>query len=122
MKARRDDVDQVGSGEYAKHHEYRNREREHRTDRPRQQVRTFLIAFAEQAAIDRDKGCGQDAFAEQILQNIGDAKAGLEGVGRGGVAKVMRKDAFADQTGDPAEQDPRRYQTREIRAVANGIR
>jgi hypothetical protein len=56
------------------------------------------------------------------LQDVGDAKAGLKGVGGGGVAEVMGEDALADQAGDAAEEDAGGDQPGEIRAVADVAR
>ena len=49
---------------------------------------------------------------EEILEDIGDAEGCPEGVGGVGVAEVMGEDAVADQSGDAAQQDPRRHQRR----------
>jgi hypothetical protein len=52
------------------------------------------------------------------LQNIRDAKTGLEGVGGLRIAEIVCEDTLADQAGDAAQQNPGRDQNREIRAPA----
>ena len=56
------------------------------------------------------------------MQDVGDADAGLEGVGGVGVAEVVREDAFADEPGDAAQQDAGRDQMRQAGAQACGER
>jgi len=54
------------------------------------------------------------------LQDVGDADAGLEGVGGVRVAEVVREDAFADEAGDAAQQDTGRDQPCQVGAQARG--
>jgi hypothetical protein len=54
------------------------------------------------------------------LQDVGDADAGLEGVGRVRVAEVVREDAFANEAGDAAQQDAGPDQPCQVGAQARG--
>jgi hypothetical protein len=54
------------------------------------------------------------------LQDVGDADAGLEGVGGVGVAEVMREDAFANEAGDTAQQDTGRDQPCQVGTQTRG--
>ena len=65
----------------------------------------FGFAFGEETGIDGDEGSGEDAFAEEILEEIGDLERGAECVGGIGEAKVVAEDAGAEETGEPAEED-----------------
>ena len=113
-------VDQVRRGQHAQRDQDRNPEREHRAHAPRQRLGRFLVALAQKLAVDRDEGGREHALAEQVLQDVGDADAGLEGVGGVGVAEVMREDAFANEAGDAAQQDTGRDQPCQVGAQACG--
>ena len=87
-----------------------------RADAPREHVGGLVVALAEQFAVDRNERRGEHALAEEILQDVRDAEAGLERVGGGRVAEKMREDAVAHETGDPAEQDAGRDRAGVVRA------
>ena len=72
----------------------------------------LLVSLGEQARIHRDEGCGKHTFAEQVLQEIGDTKGGVEGIGFIELAEVMGEDALPHQSDDAADQNPRGYQKR----------
>ena len=63
-------------------HEHRCRERQDGADRAGHAARFLLVALRKQARIDRNERRRKHAFAEQILQEIGDAEGGVECVGR----------------------------------------
>ena len=63
------------------------------------------LPLAQKAAVDRDERGGEDAFAKQILQKIGNAKARFERVGRFGIAQVVGENAFPYKPGDATQQD-----------------
>ena len=70
----------------------------------------LLVALGQQARVHRDEGGGKHAFAKQILQEIGDAKGGVESIGVIELAEVVREDALPHQPDDAADQNPRGYQ------------
>ena len=72
----------------------------------------------EELRVDGDERRGEDALAEEVLQEVRDLERGLERAGRGGVAEVVREDALADESGDAAQQDARGHEHREARARA----
>ena len=104
LEARRDHVDQVRRDQHAERDQHRYAQRQNRADTPREHVGGFVVALAEQFSINRDERRGEDAFAEQVLQDVGDAEASLESVGGGRVTEKVREDAVANEPGDPAEQ------------------
>ena len=53
-----------------------------RAHRARHASRFFFVALGQQARIDRNERRRKHALAEQVLQEIGDAERGVEGVGR----------------------------------------
>ena len=63
-------------------------------------ARFLLVPFGQQARIDRNEGSGEHAFAEQILQEIGNAKGRRESIGGVELAEVMREDALPHQPDD----------------------
>ncbi len=74
-------------------------------------ARFLLVLARKQVRVDRDERGREHALAEQVLEEIGDAEGGIEGVG--GVrceAEVVGEDAQAHQAHDAAEQDPSRHQ------------
>src|SRR5262249_44058934 len=75
----------------------------------------IAIALGNKFGVDRDERGRKYAFPEQVLQDVGDSKAGLESVGGSGVTEVVGENAFAHEAGDPAQQDSRRDQPREVR-------
>ncbi len=104
FEAGRDHVDEIRRHQHADRDQHRYAERHDRADAPRDHVGGFLVALAQQFSVNRDERRRQYALAEQVLQNVGDAKARLERVGGGRVAEEMREDAVADEPGDAAEQ------------------
>ena len=73
----------------------------------------FLVAPGKQLGIDRDERSGEDTFAKEILQEIGDSEGGFEDVGGIGIAKVMRENAIADQASDATEENSGRHKKSE---------
>ena len=69
-------------------------------------ARLLLVLAGEQVRVDGNEGSGQHPFAEQVLQDVGDAERGLEHVGGVGVAEVVREHPVTDESGDAAEEDP----------------
>ena len=111
FKAGRDGVDQPRRGEHAREHEHGDDEREHRRHRARHAPRLFFLTAREKVGVDRNEGRREHAFAEEVLQEIGNAEGGVESVRRiRAQAEVVREDAQAHQAHETAEQDARRHQ------------
>ena len=87
LEAGRDHVDQIRRHQHADRDEHGDAKRHDRADAPCEHVGGFIVALAQQFAVNRDERRRQHALAEQILQNVGDAEAGLERVGGGRVAE-----------------------------------
>ena len=64
-----------------------------------------LAAFGTEAGIDRNERCGEDAFAEQILQHVGNAEGGAIGVGGQRGSEIVGEEALADESAEAAEQN-----------------
>ena len=80
-----------------------------------------MAIFGVEPGIDGDERSGEDAFSEEILQNIGNAEGGAEGVGGVGIAKVVCEDAVAHQPDQAAEKDTDGYEKR-MRLCRRSIR
>ena len=86
-------------------------EREQRAHRAGDPHSLLALLAREQRGVDRNERRRQRAFAEQVLQEVRDAERRHERVG--GVrlqAEVMRENALADETGEPAAEDAECYQ------------
>ena len=78
-------IDQHRRGQHAQQHEHRRGERQNRADRARHPPGFLFVAFRQQPRIHRNERSREHAFAEQVLQEIGNAEGGVErvrGVGR----------------------------------------
>jgi hypothetical protein len=64
-----------------------------------------VALFGAEPRVDGDEGGGEHALAEEVLQEVGNAKGGAKGVGGVGVAEVVSEDAVADEADEAAEQD-----------------
>ena len=82
-------------------------------------VRNFLVqvaagfvsfALGTQTRIDRDKRGREHAFAEEVLQEVGDTQRAAKSVSGERVAEEVREDSVADQPGELAQQHASRYQ------------
>ena len=70
---------------HAERDQHRDHQREQRADGARDAVGFLAIAVRQQSGVDRDERAGERAFAEEILKNVGNAKGGVERVGRVGL-------------------------------------
>ena len=67
----------------------------------------------EQRRVDRDEGCRERPFAEQVLQEVGDPETGRPRIGGvGGQPEVVSDDSLADEARKPAAQDTGGHQQR----------
>ena len=68
---------------------------------------------ASERRIHRDERRRERAFAEQVLQEVGNAERGVERVGGvGAEAEVVREDALPDEAGQPRQQNAGRDEER----------
>ena len=72
----------------------------------------FLVIAGQQTRIHRDEGRRKNAFAKEILQQIGNAKCSAEGVGHGRIAEVVGKHAITNQARDAAKKNTCRDEKR----------
>ena len=79
--------------------------------------RGLVLAARAQRRMDRNERSGQRPFAEQVLQQVGDAEGGVEGVdGDAVLPELARDQPHPEQPGEAADQDPgadRRVRARE---------
>ena len=62
-------------------------------------------------------------FTQQVLQKIGNAQAGAEYAGRDGcAAKIVREDALADESREPAQENTQRDEECESVSPLPGLR
>ncbi len=78
-------------------------------------ARQFLVFLRDQLRVNRDERSGQHTFSEEVLQKVRDLQSGFERTRRRRVAEVVREDAFANETGDAAQEDSRRNEKRKSR-------
>jgi len=105
MEAGRDDVDQPGRGEHADQHQYRGDEEEQRKDCFRDARCFFVAALSVEACVDRHERGGENTFAEEVLQEIWNAKRSAERICGVGVPKVMREDSISNEADEAAEKN-----------------
>ena len=65
----------------------------------------FVALFGVKPRVDGDERCRKNAFTEEVLQHVGDAEGGLEGIRGHGVAEVVGEDTLADKADELGEQD-----------------
>ena len=105
MKAGRDHVDQQRSEQHAKQHHRGCNQHEEGEDGGGGAGGLFVALFGIEAGVDGDERCREDPFAKEVLQHVGDAEGGLEGVGSHGVAEVVGEDALTDEADDLGKHD-----------------
>ncbi|MGB9405067.1 MAG: hypothetical protein WCA98_16140, partial [Candidatus Acidiferrales bacterium] len=94
-----------GSGENAEKDKSGSGEGEKGKDRAGSAIRFFLIFSSKERGINGNERGGENAFAEEILEEIGDADGGFESVGGVGIAEIMGEEAIANQSGDAAKKN-----------------
>ena len=105
VKAGCDEIDEPGRGEDAGDGKQGGDEEEERED-GFGELGGFLVALlGAEARVDGDEGGRKHALAEEVLQEIGNAKRGAKCVGGIGVAEVVGEDAVAHEADEAAEQD-----------------
>ena len=72
--------------------------------------RLFPFLARDERGIDRNERRRQRAFAEQILEKIGNAEGGHERVGRVGEAEILGEEPLADEAAQPAAEDAEGYE------------
>ena len=77
-----------------------------REERPRHLRRGLVLAARPQRGMHRNERSGQRAFAEQVLQQVGDAEGGVERVdGDAVLPELARDQPHPQQPGEAADQD-----------------
>ena len=64
-----------------------------------------LASLGTEAGVNGNEGCGEHAFAQQILQHIGHAKGGAIGVGGERGSEIVGEETLADESTEAAEQN-----------------
>ncbi len=64
-----------------------------------------LASFGTEARVNRNEGCGENAFAQQILQHVGHAEGGAIGVGGQRGSEIVGEKTLADESTEAAEQN-----------------
>ena len=108
MEAWGDGFNEPGSREYSDEDKNGSAESQKSGDSTGGFASFVLVVTREKTGINRNEGGGEDAFAEEILKEVGDTEGGSENVGGVRVAEVMGEDAIADQAGDAAEENASR--------------
>ncbi len=108
VKAGGDQIENPRRREHSDEHENTHAERQQRREDASDAACQFFVVVGEKFRVDRDERRREDPLSEQVLQEVGDLQRGLERVRRLRAAEVVGEDAFADETGDPAQQNARR--------------
>ena len=126
VKAWRNQVDEQGRGDHTDEHQHGHDQAEHGENGAGDAIRVAPFAARDERRVDGDERAGERAFAEQVLQEVGNLHRGVERVG--GVAsqtEVVREHALADEAGQAAEKDARGDEYRSpgsARAASGGAR
>ena len=107
----RDQIDQHRRGEHADQHDCAHGEGEQRADRAGDAI-GVAIAAGDERRVDRNERRRQRAFAEQVLQEVGNAERGAERIGFDAEAEVVREDPLPDEAGHPREENADRDEDR----------
>ena len=75
-EAGRDGIDEERCREHADQHEHGGEQGQNREDGSGDAPGFFAFLVRHEVRINGDEGCGKHAFAEQVLQEIGDAQRG----------------------------------------------
>ena len=106
----RDERYQQWRGKYPDQHENPRDEREQRRHTTSDARRLFPFLARDERGIDRNERCRQRAFAEQILEKIGNAEGRHECIGRVREAEILGEEPLADEAGQPAAEDAEGYE------------
>ena len=109
-ESRRQEVHQQRRARHAGQHHDTQDEREPAQHGARDASGALVIFRAEPAGVDRDEGRRERAFAEQVLQQVGNAKGGRERVRLRTEAEVVRERALTDQSRQAAQHDAARHE------------
>jgi hypothetical protein len=106
LEPRHQEVHQQRSQQDAQSRDYRDHEGEEPRDGPRDPSRRLSIPPRDQASVLRDQRRGEDAFAEEVLEEVGDSERGGDRVGGdGALPEVVGDDALANQPEDPTGEN-----------------
>ena len=105
LEAVGDDIDERGREDNAQQYEHRGDEIQQHEDGGSGASGLLVALLGIETRVDGDKRCRKDAFAEEVLEHVGDAEGGLESIGGKRVAEVVGEDALADEADELGEQD-----------------
>ena len=105
VESRGNQVDEPRGGPHAERNEHRGDDEQQPEDRFGKLRGLFVAPLGVEPCIDGDEGGRENAFAEEILEEVGNPEGGAEGVGSVGVSKVVREDPVTDEADQPAEED-----------------
>ena len=120
LESRRDHGDEPRREQHAGQHQRRGHQSQQRGHRACHPAGLRVVPAGAKSGVDRDERGREHAFAEQVLQEVGDPERGVERVGGVGGAEVVREDPVPDQPDDPAEEDPRSHHHRRSGGAAPG--
>ena len=103
IEAAGDEVDDQRRCEYPDRYEQRREDRQDCEDGAGNASRFFFVAIGKQPRVDRNKRGREDAFAEKILQRVGNPDRNAEDIGISGEAEVAAEEALANQSREAAE-------------------
>ena len=112
LKPRSDGVDQERRGQHAKQNQNRRGERQNGADRARHAACFLLVALRQQAAVNRNERRREDPLSKQVLQKVGDAERGAEGVGHIRKSEIVGEHALPHEAHQAAEQNAGAHQER----------
>ena len=75
-------------------------------------TRKVDFTFGQESGVDGDEGGGEDAFAQKVLEKVGDLEGGGERASRLGIAQVISEDARAHEARNTAQKNARTHQQR----------
>ena len=111
-KSGRDGVEEPRRRQHAEEREASRHQRQQPSDGAGHLARLLPFSLGAQRRVDGNERGREDAFAEQVLQEVGDAQRRRIGVGGGRGPQVMAEDPLPHQPREPAEQDARADQQR----------
>ena len=103
-----DGVDEIRRRGDAHHRERGRDEAEQPGDGAGDLAGFLLVSLRAERRVDGDEGGAENAFPEQVLEEVGNLESGVVRVRRVGGAEVVTEDALPDEPRETAEKDPRR--------------
>src|ERR1700686_2667768 len=104
-ESRRNRVDQIRGRQNADQDEDGGTEREQGRNGSGGASGFLILIPREQRGVNRNERSGENPFAKQILQRVGNPEGRLERVGGGGISEIMGKHAIANQSRNTAQEN-----------------